>query len=84
MIPSYNYSFLVNIRDNFFKLAYIIISIDISATIRLNERLIIMDPLLIKLILSILIVEARHDAFLRHVRGSVPNLAPFNTGISPI
>lgn len=56
----------------------------IGATISLAERLIVTDPLLVKSILSILVVESRHDVFFQHIEGKVPNLAPFNTGISDI
>lgn len=78
------YSFPVNNTEEFFDLAHIITSISISATIGLNERLAITDPSLVKPISSILTVESRHNTFLRHVRGAIPNPAPFDTGISPI
>lgn len=70
--------------EEFFELAHIITSVGIGATIGLNERLAITDPLLVKSISSILTVESRHDAFFRHVRGVVPNPAPFDTGISDL
>ena len=63
LIPPYNYSFLVNKTKEFFKLTHTITLVGISATIRLNECLMITDPLLIKLISSILIVKSRYNAF---------------------
>ncbi|KAF2789974.1 hypothetical protein K505DRAFT_252193 [Melanomma pulvis-pyrius CBS 109.77] len=79
-----NYSFPVTNSKEIFDLAHIITSVGIGATIGLNERLAITDPSLVKPVSSILTVESRHDAFLRHVHGAVPNPAPFDTGISPI
>ncbi|KAF2788131.1 hypothetical protein K505DRAFT_353408 [Melanomma pulvis-pyrius CBS 109.77] len=84
LIPPCNYSFPVNTTEEFFELAHTITSVGIGATIGLNERLAITDPLLVKSISSILTVESRHDAFFRHIRGAAPNPAPFNTGISDI
>ncbi|KAF2176533.1 hypothetical protein K469DRAFT_606843 [Zopfia rhizophila CBS 207.26] len=84
LIPPCNYSFPVNKTEEFFELAHTITSVGIGATIGLNERLAITDPLLAKSISSILTVESRHDAFFRHVRGAAPNPAPFDTGISDI
>ena len=74
----------MNTTEEFFDLAHTITSVGIGATIGLNERLAITDPLLVKSISSILTVESRHDAFFRHARGAVPNPAPFDTGISDI
>jgi hypothetical protein len=84
LIPPCNYLFPVNEIEEFFELAHTITSVGIGATIGLNERLAITDPLLVKSISSILTVESRHDAFFRHIRGAVPNPTPFDTGISDI
>lgn len=70
--------------EEFFELAHTITSVGIGATIGLNERLAITDPLLVKSVSSILTVESRHNGFFRHIRGEVPNPAPFDTGISDI
>jgi hypothetical protein len=80
----WDYSFPVRTTEEFFDLAHTITSVGIGATIGLNERLAITDPLLVKSISSILTVESRHDAFFRHIRGAVPNPAPFDTGVSDI
>ena len=56
----------------------------IVATISLIERLIVTDPWLIKSVLLILAVKSRYNVFFWHIEGKVPNLAPFNTGISDI
>ena len=68
----------------FFNLADLIGSVGIAASIGLSERLAASDPLLARLVSSILTVESRHDAFFRHVQGEVPNPAPFDTGINDI
>jgi len=47
LISPYNYSFLVNLTEEFFELANIITFIGISATIKLAKRLAITDLLLI-------------------------------------
>ena len=56
----------------------------IGATIRLAERLIFTDPVLVKLVSLILTIESRYNVFFRHLQGLVSNLAPFDTGISDI
>jgi hypothetical protein len=56
----------------------------IGATIGLAERLTLTNPMLVRLVASILTVESRHDAFFRHVLGEVPNPAPFDTGSNEI
>jgi len=58
--------------------------VGIGATIRLAERLAVIDPLLIKLILSKLTVESRHDVFFWSIEGKVVNPLLFDTGISNI
>lgn len=83
-IPPYNYSFPVNSIEQFFKLADIITLVGIGATISLAKRLAVIDPLLVKSVSLILAVKSRHNAFFRHIKGKVPNPAPFNTGISDI
>ncbi|KAI9770971.1 MAG: hypothetical protein M1840_002675 [Geoglossum simile] len=82
LIPPCSYSFPINSTKEFFNLAHIITSVGIGATIGLAERLAVTDPLLIKSISSVLTIESRRDAFFRHIRGEVPNPAPFDTGIS--
>jgi len=84
LIPPYNYSFPVKSPQEFFELADIITSVGIGATIGLADRLAVTDPQLINSVSSILTVEARHDAFFRHIDRKSPNPAPFDTGISDI
>lgn len=54
----------------------------IGATIGLAEHLAVTDPLLVKSVSSILVVESRQ--LFRHVERLVPNPAPFDTGVSDI
>jgi hypothetical protein len=68
----------------FLALGDTITSVGISAIIGIADRISYTDPLIIKSVSSIATVESRHDAFLRHVGGQVPNPAPFDTGISSI
>jgi hypothetical protein len=56
----------------------------IGATIRLAERLIFTDPVLVKLVSLILTIESPYNVFFWHLQGLVSNLAPFDTGISDI
>lgn len=74
----------MNSTKGFFELAHLITSVGIGATIRLTERLVATDTLLVKSVSSVLTVKSRHDAFFRHIQGEVPNPAPFDTGISGI
>jgi Ferritin-like domain len=84
LVPPCNYSFPVASTNDFFQLAELIGSVGISATIGLSQRLALSDPLVARLISSILTVESRHDAFFRDVQNRQPNPAPFDTGISAI
>ncbi|KAF2181008.1 hypothetical protein K469DRAFT_692524 [Zopfia rhizophila CBS 207.26] len=84
LIPPCNYSFPVASTKEFFQLAHLIGSAGIGATIGLSDRLATTDPMLTRLVSSILTVESRHDTFFRHVQGDVPNPAPFDTGINDI
>ncbi|KAI9772443.1 MAG: hypothetical protein M1840_000646 [Geoglossum simile] len=84
LIPPCSYFFPVNSTKEFFDLAHIITSVGIGAAIGLAERIAVTDPLLIKSVSSVLTVESRHDAFFRHIKGEVPNPAPFDTGISDL
>ena len=84
LIPPYNYSFLVNSIKQFFKLANIITLISIGATISLAKRLAFTNPLLVKSVALILVIKSRYNAFFQYIKGKVPNLAPFDTGISDI
>ncbi|KAK7177650.1 hypothetical protein PSPO01_16302 [Paraphaeosphaeria sporulosa] len=54
LISPCNYCFPVNTTEDFFELAHTITSVGFGATIGLNERLAITDPLLVKSISSIL------------------------------
>jgi hypothetical protein len=83
-LPACNYSFPVTSTESFFQLASLIGSAGIGATIGLSERLAAIDPMLARLVSSILTVESRHDAFFRQVLGGVPNPAPFDTGSNDI
>ena len=83
-IPPCNYSFPVASTEAFFDVAHLIGSVGIGATIGLSDRLARTDPQLAELVASILAVESRHDAFFRHIRGNVPNPAPFDTGINGV
>lgn len=56
----------------------------IGATIRLTERLTIIDLTLIKSVSLIIIVKSRHDVFLQYIEGKVPSPTPFNPGIRDI
>ena len=56
----------------------------IKATIGLAEHLAVTDPLLMRSVLLIFTIESRHNAFFRYIQGEIPNLAPFDTGISDI
>jgi hypothetical protein len=58
--------------------------VGISATIGLAEHLVVTNPLLVKLVLLILVVESCQDVFFRHAKGLVPNPASFDTSISDI
>jgi hypothetical protein len=58
--------------------------VGIGAIIGLAERLIVIDPLLVKLVLLILVVKSCHDVFFWYIKGEVPNLALFDIGISDI
>ncbi|KAH7111070.1 ferritin-like domain-containing protein [Dendryphion nanum] len=84
IIPPCNYSFPVASTEDFFRLANLIGSAGIGATIGLSERLALTDPMLARLVASILTVESRHAAFFRHVQGEVPNPTPFDTGSNDI
>ena len=84
MISPCNYSFLINSTQGFFKLAHLITSVGIGATIGLAERLAVTDPLLVRSVSSILTIKSRHDTFFRYIQGEVPNPALFDTGISDI
>src|SRR6266536_5614466 len=75
LIPSCNYSFLMNSTKEFFELAHIITSMGIDATIGLAERLVVTDPLLIRSVSSIFTIKARHDVFFRHIQHEIPNPA---------
>ncbi|KAH8704538.1 ferritin-like domain-containing protein [Phaeosphaeriaceae sp. PMI808] len=83
-IPPCNYSFPVASTEDFFQLANLIGSAGIGVTIGLSERLALTDPMLARLVSSILTVESRHDAFFRYAQGEIPNLAPFDTGNNEI
>ncbi|KAF2186049.1 hypothetical protein K469DRAFT_687464 [Zopfia rhizophila CBS 207.26] len=82
LIPPCNYSFPVTSTKKFFQLAHLIGSEGIGAIIGLSERLATTDPMLARLVSSILTFESRHDAFIRHVQGDVPKPGPFDTGIN--
>ena len=84
LIPPCNYSFPVASTNEFFRLADLIGSVEISAIIGLSQRLALSDPSVARLVSSILTVESRHDAFFRDVQNRLPNPAPFDTGISAI
>jgi hypothetical protein len=84
VIPPCQYSFPVASTKEFLTLGDTITSVGISAIIGIADRISHTDPLIIKSVSSIVTVESRHDAFLRHVGGQVPNPAPFDTGISSI
>ncbi|KAF2186079.1 hypothetical protein K469DRAFT_574460, partial [Zopfia rhizophila CBS 207.26] len=58
LIPSYNYSFLINLIKRFFKLTHLITLVSINTIIRLIKCLIAINPLLIKLVLLILTVKS--------------------------
>jgi hypothetical protein len=68
----------------FFEFTDVITSVNIEATIRLTKRLAIINLDFIRTVSFIFIVESRHDAFFRFIRGEVPNSALFDTGISGI
>lgn len=70
--------------EEFFEVAHLIGSVGIGATIGLSQRLAVTDPVLVEYVSPILTVESRHDAFFRHIRGGVPNPAPFDTGIDSL
>ena len=80
-----NYTFPVSTPDEFFALANVITSVGIGAVIDIASSLALTDPKLVQGPVSILAVEARHDAFFRqHSVSSIPNPAPFDTRISSI
>jgi len=58
--------------------------VGIGVTIGLAKSLVVTDSLLIESISLIFIVEAYYDVFFWHIEEKVPNLAPFDTGISEI
>ena len=74
----------MNSTKDFFKLAHVITSAGISATIELAECLTVTDPLFIRSISSMLAVKFRHDAFFRQTLDKAPNSAAFDTGLSNI
>ena len=79
-----NYFFLVNSTREFFDLAYLITSIGTGAAIGITERLVLTDPMLLRLASSILTVEARHNAFFCSIGDQEPSPTLFDTSVSDI
>jgi hypothetical protein len=83
-VPPCSYSFPVSTTKEFFQVAELIGSISIGATIGLSERVAFTDPVIVKLISSILSVESRQNAYFRFIQGKSPNPSSFDTMIDDI
>jgi len=70
--------------EKFFKFINIITFIDIKVIIRLNKHFIAMNLMLINIILLILIIKFRYNAFFYFIKGKVFNLVSFDINISDI
>ncbi|MCJ1356143.1 MAG: hypothetical protein MMC33_006137 [Icmadophila ericetorum] len=82
-VPACAYWFPFNSTETFVSLANMITSVGIGAYIGASENLINSSPLL-NSALSILTVEARHDAFLRLGLGASPFPEPYDTALTGI
>jgi len=81
VVPPCNYIFPATNFDEFLALANLLTSANFGSVIGAQEQLSGTDLAIAAPITSILGVETRHDAFLRILHGSIPNPAPFETGL---